>query len=369
MQSSSNSGGKRVSQVYKKEQQVLENPLLCCGHAVNMSQKLPDSFSLKNTHIRIPSQGLGTFQVDPKVYPEGSVKASVLHALKVGYRHIDAALAYGWGDVERGIGEAVRESDLAREDLFIVTKLHNCFHAPEDVEVGLDMSLKNLGMDYVDLFLMHFPYAYTKTGTQYGTLRNAEGKPIVDIELSRAYDKTWAAMEKLVEKGKTRLIGVSNFSKPKLERLLQAARIHPAVNQIELNPYFPQKGLVEFCQRNDIHVTAYGPLGCTPVPYLIGRTGPGPLQDSEIKRLAAKYHKTPAQVCLSHMIWRGVSVIPKSNTLARISENFDCLFTMEDADNEVLSNLMGANGEKGVRNLETRDYLGFDNFNEEVEEP
>jgi diketogulonate reductase-like aldo/keto reductase len=334
-----------------------------------MSHPPPDSFSLKGTTIRIPSRGLGTFQVDPTIYPDGSIKASVLHALKVGYRHIDAALAYGWGDVERGIGEAVRESGISRTEIFVVTKLHNCFHAPEDVEVGLDMSLKNLGMDYVDLYLMHFPYAYTKTGDNYGTLRTADGKPVVDLELSRSYDKTWTAMEGLCDRGKARLIGVSNFSSPKLRKLLLTARIHPVVNQVELNPYFPQKGLVEFCQKNEIHVTAYGPLGCTPVPYLIGRTGPGPLEDVTVKELASKYSKTPAQVCLSHMIWRGVSVIPKSNSVLRISENFDCLFGMTDRDNETLSNIMGSQGENGVRNLETRDYLGFDNFNEEAEEP
>ncbi|EEP82522.1 predicted protein [Uncinocarpus reesii 1704] len=185
------------------------------------------SFPLKNTSIRIPSRGLGTFQVDPSVYPEGSVKASVLHALKLGYKHIDAALAYGWGAVERDIGAAIRESGVPREELFVVTKLHNCFHAPEDVEVGMDMSLKNLGLDY----------------------------------------------------------GVSNFSSPKLKRLLSVCRIHPVVNQVELNPYFPQKQLLRFCQEHDIHVTAYGPLGCAPVPYLIGRKGPGPLEDPTVRHL------------------------------------------------------------------------------------
>ncbi|KAI9770637.1 MAG: hypothetical protein M1840_003229 [Geoglossum simile] len=196
-------------------------------------------------------------------------------------------------------------------------------------------------------------------------------------------------MEKLVDEGKTKLIGVSNFSTPKLKRLLGVCRIHPVVNQVELHPYFPQKGLVEFCQKNEIHVTAYSPLGCTPVPYLIERRGPGPLEDPtvrfhtvqsihrvnlkadrfQINQLAKKYSRTPAQVILSHMIHLGVSVIPKNNSRGRISENFDCLFELEQADYKLLGNLMGARGERGVRNLETREYLGFDNFNEEVEEP
>ncbi|KAF1982270.1 Aldo/keto reductase [Aulographum hederae CBS 113979] len=327
-----------------------------------------DSFELKGTNRRIPSQGLGTFQVDPKVYPEGSVKNSVLHALSIGCRHIDAALAYGWGSVERDIGAAIKESGVSRDELFVVTKLHNCFHDPDDVPVGMDMSLANLGLDYVDLYLMHFPYAYVKT-ENYGTKRKEDGKPVIDIALSKDYISTWAAMEQLVDQNKTKLIGVSNFSSPKLKRLLKSCRIHPVVNQVELNPYFPQKGLVRFCQQNQIHVTAYGPLGCTPVPYLIGRRGPGPLEDATVKKLAEKYSRTPAQIILCHMIALGVSVIPKSNSVTRISENYDCLFDLEDADSEVLSNLMGVDGKHGVRNLETREYLGFDNFNEEVEEP
>ncbi|EER28504.1 alcohol dehydrogenase, putative [Coccidioides posadasii C735 delta SOWgp] len=350
------------------------------------------SFALKNTSIRIPARGLGTFQVDPSLYPEGSVKDSVLHALKVGYRHIDAALAYGWGSVERDIGAAIRASGVPREDVFVVTKLHNCFHAPEDVEVGMNMSLKNLGLAYVDLYLMHFPYAYTK-GENYSTVRKLDGKqPVVDIELSRAFDTTWKAMENLVDQGKAKLIGVSNFSTPKLKRLLSVCRIFPVVNQVELNPYFPQKTLLRFCHEHEIHVTAYGPLGCTPVPYLIGRKTPGPLEDctvsdqilpglslpainppfnhsTQVKAMAERYSRTPAQIILAHLIMLGVSVIPKSNNLSRISENFDCLVELSPEDHAALGQLMGSNGEKAVRNLETKEYLGFDNFNEEFEEP
>ncbi|KAL8994134.1 MAG: hypothetical protein Q9169_005810 [Polycauliona sp. 2 TL-2023] len=303
----------------------------------------PTSFALHGYSARIPSRGLGTFQVDPKEYPEGSVKDSVLKALEVGYRHLDAALGYGWGSVEVSIGQAIKESKVPREELFIDTKLHNCFHKPEDVEVGMDMSLKNLGLDW--------------------------GQPIVDLEMSRAYDKTWQAMESLVDKGKTKMIGVSNFSSPKIKRLISSARIHPVVNQVELNPYFPQMGLFEFCKANNVHITAYGPLGCTPVPALIGRLGPGPLQDVQIGEIAQKYSRTPAQVILGFMISRGVSVIPKSNNPQRIAENFDCLFELDIEDYQTIDQLMGSNGERGVRNLETRDYLGFDNFNEEVEEP
>ncbi|OXV05676.1 hypothetical protein Egran_06555 [Elaphomyces granulatus] len=297
-----------------------------------------ESFPLKNTTICIPSRGLGTFQVDPKVYPEGSVKDSVIQALKLGYRHIDAAFGYGWGQVERDIGEAIRESGIPRDELFIVTKLHNCFHNPKDVEINMNMSLGNFKLDY-------------------------------DIPLSKAYDVTWAAMEKLVEQGKTRLIGVSNFSSPKLKRLLKTAKIHPVVNQVEIHPYFPQKGLVEYCQANEIHVTAHCPLGGAPIPVLIGRDGPGPLEDPTILELAKQYKKTAAQLILCHSICRGISVIPKSNNPKRVIENFDVLFELSEADFKTIDDLMGEHGERGVRNLEPKDYLGFDNFNEAIEEP
>ncbi|KAN0066723.1 NADP-dependent oxidoreductase domain containing protein [Elaphomyces granulatus] len=243
-----------------------------------------------------------------------------------------------------------RESGIPRDELFIVTKLHDWFHNPKDVEINMNMSLGNFKLDYVDLYLMHFPYAYATT-EGYRTQRTADGKPLLDIPLSKAYDVTWAAMEKLVEQGKTRLIGVSNFSSPKLKRLLKTAKIHPVVNQVEIHPYFPQKGLVEYCQANEIH-----------------RRSPGPLEDPTILELAKQYKKTAAQLILCHSICRGISVIdPKSNNPKRvIIENFDVLFELSEADFKTIDDLMG---ERGVRNLEPKDYLGFDNFNEAIEEP
>ncbi|CAG8971707.1 hypothetical protein HYALB_00003175 [Hymenoscyphus albidus] len=327
------------------------------------------SFSLEGTDIRIPSCDLGTFQPDPSLNPDTSVKDSVLQALKTGYRHIDAALAYGWGSVERDIGDAIRESEIPREELFVVTKLHNCFHAPEDVSVGMEMSLKNLGLGYVksdpsivcstvidevyflvDLYLMHckfcqlilllclnkifetVPYAYVRTET-YGTQRRPDGKasdplapPLIDIPLSKAFDETWAAMEKLVLNGKTRLIGmwksicciphlmrmrigVSNFSSPKLARLLKTAKFHPVANQ-------------DFCKENKIHLIVHSPLGGVPIPVLVGRKSPGRLEDPLVKELAKKYGKTPARIILCYTICRGISVLPKSNNISRISENY-----------------------------------------------
>lgn len=326
----------------------------------------PDYFVVGEA--RIPSRGLGTFQPDPQQYGPKSVKNSVLTALKAGYRHIDTCLRYGDGQGEMEVGEAVRESGIPRHEIFVVSKLENVYHAPDDVEINLDISLKNLGFDYVDLFIMHFPYAYKKT-ENFGTVRDERGRPEIDVELSRSFDVTWKAMERLVETGKTKFIGLSNFSSPKIKRLLQSATIKPICNQVECHPYFPQKGLVKLCQDENIHITAFGPLGCVPIPALIGRTGPGPLQDETIARVAEKYSRTPAQVILCHLLYRGISVIPKSNTESRILENYDCIFDMSDEDFALIDNLMGKDGENGVRNLNSLEYLGFDNYNEEYEEP
>ncbi|KAH6693582.1 NADP-dependent oxidoreductase domain-containing protein [Plectosphaerella plurivora] len=313
-------------------------------------------FKASSGTVRIPFSGLGTYQPDHKAYPAGSVKQTVLAALRAGYRHIDTSLRYDNGRNEKEVGEAVRESGISREEIFV----ENVFHTPEDVGIGMDISLKNLGLDYVDMFLMH---------CESSIFMKEETQPIIDIELSRAYVETWKEMEKLVEQKKARHIGVSNFSSPKIKKLLAVARIKPAMNQIECHPYWPQKGLVKLCQDNDIHISAFGPLGCDPIPAIRGRTGPGPLEDATIAAEAEKYSKTPAQVILCQLLLRGLSVIPKNNNPARIQDNFDYIFDMAEEDFVLIDNLMGEQGERGVRNLETLDYLGFHNYNEEIEEP
>lgn len=254
------------------------------------------------------------------------------------------------------------------------THSENVYHAPEDVETNVDISLSNLGLEYIDIFIMHFPYAYKKTGAgpYFGTERDPVTKrPMIDVELSRDFPLTWKAMEDLVDKGKVKHIGVSNLSSPKVLRLLKNCRIKPVLNQIEVHPHWPQKGLVKTCQDSCVHVTAFGPLGCVPIPSLVGRKEgqPGPLEDETIIRIAEKYGRTPAQVILCHLLLRGISVIPKSNSPGRIRENFDCIFDMDGEDFKEIDNLVGENGERGVRNFDSLDYLGFDNYNEEVEEP
>lgn len=197
---------------------------------------------------------------------------------------------------------------------------------------------------------------------------------MIDIELSRDYRSTWAAMEALVTKGKAKAIGVSNFSTPKLKHLLANCRIKPAVNQIEVHAHFPQKKLVKFCHDNNIHVTAFGPLGCAVIPAIAtkgtGANGDaGPLRDETVLRIADKIGKTPAQVLLAYLLARGISVIPKSNSLDRIEENLDTLFELSPDDFKKIDTVKGEQGEYGIRAMEVKDYVGFDNFNEEREEP
>ncbi|PGH18078.1 hypothetical protein AJ79_00705 [Helicocarpus griseus UAMH5409] len=320
---------------------------------------LPSSFVVSG--ISIPAVGFGTFQGGSS---NGQVKKAVLKALQHGYRHIDTAASYG---NEREVGEAIKESGIPRSELFITTKLSQTWHDPADVEEALGHSLSALQVDYVDLYLMHLPHAYV-AGPNHSTLRHANGKPIIDHELSRAYPQTWTAMEKLVENGKTRLIeGLSNFNILKMKRILEIAKIRPAVNQVELHPYFPQPHLLNFCAREGIHVTAHQPLGGKPVAAVnpnIDR--PGPLLDSDIAQIVSTYGKSPAQVLLSWAVQRGTSVIPKTVQEYRMMENRG-IFRLSDEDMKVIDALAEVKG--AVRFLDPRGHIGFDIFDEAVDEP
>ncbi|KAF2175255.1 Aldo/keto reductase [Zopfia rhizophila CBS 207.26] len=317
----------------------------------------------------IPLRGFGTFQADSSVYPPGTAKKGVLTALKAGYRHIDTAYAYSSGEIEREVGEAIRESGIPREDLFVVTKLHNTFHAPEDVQVGIDFSLRNLGLDYVDLYLMHNPYAYAK-GPDFSTLRRPDGsgKPVIDLELSRKYPETWKAMAALIPAGKTPL-GVSNFNILKTKRLIEETGIVPTANQVEMNPYFPQFELLDFCKANGIQVIAHCPLGGALSPSVTNREGPGPLEDPVIKSIAIAHGKTAAQIILAWLTGWGICVVPKSADPMRIESNFDMLFPLSKEEGAQIANLVGPRGELGMRNLDNRHHIGFDIFDEHVDQP
>ena len=239
--------------------------------------------------VRMPVLGLGLWRA-----PTGKAKEAVLHALSAGYRLIDTAMIYG---NETDVGQALRESGLAREDVFITTKLWRAHHGKAKATRAFERSLKNLGMDYVDLYLVHWPGDGDRLGS-------------------------WRAMEELYEQGRCRAIGVSNYTIDHLEELLAVCRHPPAVNQVEFHPFLYQKGLLEYCQERRIQVEAYSPL-----------THAHKLKDPRLSSIASKYDRTPAQILIRWGLQHGLVEIPKSVHRERILENarvFDFSIGEED---------------------------------------
>ncbi|KAJ3215311.1 hypothetical protein HDU67_000588 [Dinochytrium kinnereticum] len=276
------------------------------------------TYQLLNSGAQIiPALGLGTWKAQPN-----EVAEAVKHAVKIGYRHLDCAYIY---ENEKEIGEALRgifASGIPRSSLFITSKLWNTFHRPEDVARAIDITLSDLGLQSLDLYLVHWPLAFKNRGDG-NSEKDAAGKTVFDTV---PIIDTWRAMEALVDAGKVKAIGVSNFNITKLKALLSEARIKPAVNQVELHPYLPQDELLEFCNKNGIHVTAYSPLGS-------GKEEPNLLKDEVVTDIAQRNGKSVAQVLISWAIQRGTSVIPKSSNPKRLEENFnDFVLSTKDFD-------------------------------------
>ncbi len=260
--------------------------------------------------VEIPCIGFGTWQT-----PDGETAVqSVRCALDAGYTHVDTAQAYG---NEESVGKAIRLSGIPREDLFITTKLWNRNHSYELTMRSFEESMDKLGLDYLDLFLIHWP------------------NPIAFRDRwQQANAETWRAMEELVDAGRIRAIGVSNFLPHHLDELAKTARIAPQVNQIRLCPGDTQDETVAYCRKRGMVIEAYSPLGT-------GRIFDVP----EMQELAKKYDRSIAQICVRWSLQRGYLPLPKSVTPSRIQENLKVFdFTLEDEDIQLIADLKGCVG-------------------------
>ncbi len=262
-----------------------------------------------NDGHEIPQLGFGVFQIPPE-----DTAPAVTQALQTGYRHIDTAEMYR---NERGVGDAIRASDVARDEIWVTSKLSNACHHPDDARKAFEHTLSQLSFDYVDLFLIHWPLP---------TLYDGD------------YVSTWKVLEELKSQGRARSIGVSNFQVEHLERLARETEVTPAVNQIELHPYLLNDAVRRYGEDHGIATEAWSPIAQG-----------GVLDDPVIAEIAGRVGRTPAQVVLRWHLERGSIVFPKSTTPSRIQENFELFdFQLEDGDIEALAALdKGEDGRTG----------------------
>ena len=267
----------------------------------------------------MPALGFGTLIPDPAL-----TITATRDALEAGFRHFDCAERYG---NEREVGKALQEglagAGVARDDLFVTTKLWNSNHRPARVEPAFEASLDRLGLKYLDLYLIHTPFAFQPGDDQ--DPRDQNGNVVYDHDVTLL--DTWKAMETLVDHGKCRAIGLSDITLATLKPIYESARIKPAVVQVEAHPYLPETELLEFCQKRGIVFLAFAPLG--------HGMKPGCLEDPVISAIAARVGKTPAQILLAWAVQRGTAVLTTPKSAARANENFDISRLPQDALDEI----------------------------------
>ena len=300
---------------------------------------------MKNLQLKsgnqMPCIGLGVWKIDP-----GQTADVICAAVDAGYRHFDCACDYG-NEAEVGIGlQQVFESGKAtREDLWITSKLWNTYHRPEHVQPAIERTLSDLQLNYLDLYLVHFPIAqkFVPFETRYppGWFSDPDAsEPRMEPDNVSIYD-TWRAMEQIQQDGLSREIGVSNFGTSQLRDMLVWAKIPPAVLQIELHPYLTQEKLLRFCQESDIAVTGFSPLGALSYFSLkMAQPDESVVDQPAIAQIAQKHGKTAAQVVLRWAIQRGTSIVPKTTKPERLAENLTVFdFELSSGDMTSISSL------------------------------
>jgi diketogulonate reductase-like aldo/keto reductase len=263
----------------------------------------------------IPALGFGTLIPDPV-----ATRIATIAALEAGFRTLDTAERYR---TEREVGDALHEvmgrGEIKREDVFVMTKLWNTNHRPARARAAFERSLEALRLDYIDLYLIHTPFAFAPGDDQ--DPRDESGAVMYDKETSLL--DTWHALESIVDEGKCRAIGLSDCKLQTVQSVYEAARIKPALVQLESHPYNPEWEILDFCKQNGIVMQAFAPLGHSLTPRL--------LADPVVVRIAAELSKTPAQVLLAWALQRGTAVLTTSKTETRIKENFDISIIPSDA--------------------------------------
>jgi D-xylose reductase len=285
--------------------------------------------AIKLASLEMPSVGLGLWKIE-----KTDAAQIVVDAIELGYRHLDSAADYGNEiEVGEGISQSLRADSCSRSDLWVTSKLWNTFHRSEHVEEACRKSLSDLGVDYLDLYLIHFPISlkYVPIELRYPPewlFDPSRPSPKMEIDPVPLHE-TWVAMESLVDKGLVKNIGICNYTSGLLHDLLAYARIKPAMLQIESHPYLVQDKLIQLAQDNDIAVTAFSPLGALSYVSLgMANEDDSVLNQNCVKEAAQRLGRSPAQICLRWGIQRGTAIIPKTSRRERLLENL-ALFDFE----------------------------------------